>query len=157
MPSSSQSAKLKATLLQFQTQIEKEVDVDDQKQLQRWVEAVREAFDELHTIVDEQRQSLHTKLYDEIGDQDESQRTQIHEFQEADAHIDQLIEIVKSQLIVLTMQASSEIDARIENQGSDDDEPVLQVVDRGIELIHWIRDQEEAVASWFAEAFAEGV
>jgi hypothetical protein len=149
------SAKLKEALFHFKTQIERDIDIEDQTQVHFWAEAVREAFDQLEAIADEQRRRIHAKLYSEIGDHDESQKTQIHEFQEADAHIDQLIEIVKSQLIALSMQASSEVDARIVNQGSDD-EPALQVIDRGTELIQWIRDQEEAVAAWFAEAFAEG-
>jgi len=155
MPTCSQSEKLKEALLHFQTQIEREVEIDDQTQVHSWAEGVREAFDELEAIVDEQRTRIHTKLYSAIGDHDESQQKQIRELREADTRIDQLSEIVKSQLIVLSMQSSAEVDARIVNQGSDE-EPVLQVIDRGTELIHWVRDQEESVTSWFAEAFAGG-
>ena len=142
--------------MHFQTQLERDVEVDDQTQVQLWTERVRNAFDELEMLVDAQRRRIHSKLFSEIGNQDECQRKHIRTLQDADTQVANLLEVVKSQLIVLCMQSSSEVEARVENQGADD-ETVQDIIDRGTELIHWIRDQEDAVTSWFAEAFINAV
>lgn len=155
MPISPQATKLKEALIHFEAQLETEVDTDDQKQVHLWTQAVRQAFDELDAIVDARRQRIHAKLFSEIGDHDESEQSHIRALQEADTQVDNLLEIVKSQLIVLSIESSSEVEARVENQATEN-EPLQEVIDRGTELIHWIRDQEESVTSWFAEAFANG-
>lgn len=152
---SPQSFRLKEALSRFQTQLEREIDAGDTLRTHHWAEEVRQAFDALVIVVNDRRQRIHSKLFSAITDQDCSRRHQIQELEDVDARIRELVDIVKSQLIVLSMQTSSEVEARIENQ-SFDDELVLQVADRGMELIQWIRDHEESVTSWFAESFAAG-
>lgn len=150
-----QSSKLNAALLCFQNHLEREVEFSDPNQVHGWAESLRRAFDELAAVVEEQRQCIHRKLFRSIAEQGNSQRCQIQEFEETDAHVNELIEVVKAQLIVLSMQSSADVEPRIENQSSDDELP-LQTIDRGTELIQCILDQEASVASWFAEAFVAG-
>lgn len=125
----------------------------DGEAVQQWVEESRSSFDKLQAIIETQRQRVHERLFREVADQTSSEREQIRELQEADTKIGQLLEVVKSQFIVLGMESPEDV-ARLEGQTSDD-ERVQEVIDRGSELVQWIEFQEASVTIWFAEAFAQ--
>ena len=153
---SSQSMKLKEAVLGFQQQIEQQVDLAKPEQVSQWALQTREAFNRLESVVHAQQQRIHETLFSEIADQDSALNERVGELQQADAEVQELMEIVKAELIVVGMQATSEIETRIENQKPDNDH-ILDLIDRGTDLIHWIRDQEDSVTAWFAEAFVNTV
>lgn len=145
--------QLKDSVQKFETILEKELSPTDSQDIEAWVESLRVAFDDLHQIIQDQRQPIHNKLFEKVEDADPTQENTIRELKQADDEIEKLLEVVRSQLVVLQMEANEEEVARLENQTSDD-EQVLEMTNRGAELICWIRGQEEAVTAWFAEAFA---
>jgi len=155
MQTSSQSTKLNEAIIDFEAKLGRIVETDDHEVVQRWVEELRGSFDALDVIIGTQRQRVHEKLFREIADQDTSELKHIRDLKDGDEQIEKILDCVKSTLIVFRVHSSSEVEARIEGQGSED-ESWQDVIDRCTELIHWIREQENSVTAWFAEAFASG-
>ena len=148
--------KLNEAIIDFEAKLGRIVETDDREAVERWVEELRGSFGALDAMVCTQRQRVHEKLFREIADQDTSEPKHIRELKDADEQIEKILDCVKSHLIVFSVDSSSEVEARLEGQGSED-QPLQDVIDRCTELIHWIREQEGSVTVWFAEAFASGV
>lgn len=155
MQTSSQSTKLNEAIIDFEAKLGRIVEADDREVVQRWLEDLRGSFGALEAMICTQRQRVHEKLFREHADQDTSELKHVRELKNADEQIEKLLDCVNSQLIVFSEHSSSEVEARLEGQGSED-EPLQEAIDRCTELIHWIREQEGSVTAWFAEAFASG-
>ncbi|MEO8494620.1 MAG: hypothetical protein ABI614_06095 [Planctomycetota bacterium] len=152
MQTSSQTTKLNEAVSDFEAKLGRLVETNDREVVQRWVRELRGSFDALDAMICTQRERVHAKLFRESADQDTSELEHIRELQDADEQIKKILDCVNLQLIVFSMDLSSEVEARIEGQGSED-EPLQDVIDRCTELIYWIREQEGSVTAWFAEAF----
>lgn len=146
--------QLNDAVLEFETLLEVDVDDGDRDALRKWAKRIRIAFDDLQEIIDAQRHQIHKKLYRKIEDADPSQAEAIDELERADREIEDLLEVVRSHIVVLQIEADEEEAARLENQ-TEDDEQRIEMTSRGAELVCWIRHQEETVTAWFAEAFVE--
>lgn len=153
MQASSQSTNLNEAIIDFEAKLGRIVETDDREVVKRWAEELRGSFDALDALICTQRRRVHEKLFREIADQDTSELKHIRSLKDADERIEKMLDCVKSQLIVFSEHSSFEVEARIEGQGSED-EPWQDVIDRCTELIGWIREQEESVTAWFAEAFS---
>jgi len=144
---------LQNAIERLEVELTREINRDDAENVRGWAGDVRASFDHLEAIVNAQRQQVHERLFRKVGDENNSEQGDIESLKKADEQIVKLLDLVKSQLIVLSMQASSEVEARVENQDDENDEHVQDTIDRGTELIHWIRDQQATVTAWFEETF----
>ncbi|MCA9146261.1 MAG: hypothetical protein H6821_16710 [Planctomycetaceae bacterium] len=137
-------------LNRFQLQLDANVDRADPDELKPWAEQLRQAFDDLVRCLEEQWAGLHNQLFAEIGAQHTDQRKRIEELQQGNDRLQQQIEVVKSELIVLSLHADKDVEPRVENQ-TPEDETALDMVERGDELCQLIRDQERLVAVWLSD------
>ena len=103
--------------------------------------AFNDNFEELVCCVEQRRTGLHSQLFAEIKAPRTDQRNRIEELQQGVNRIRQQIDVVKSELIVLSLHSGEEVEPRVENQ-LPDDETALDVVERGDELCqgHRIKD-----------------
>jgi hypothetical protein len=145
MNAAPQTSELHTALVRFEALLNTVPKTDE---LDRWCVRLRTAFDQLEMLVQERRRRIHDKLFGTIATQDPSRQDQIARLREADDGVQKLLEMVKTHIIVQGMRRT-EIEEHCEPY-------MLDLVDRGTELIYWIRDQEETVAAWFAEAFTSG-
>lgn len=113
-----------------------------------WCKRVKTRFEVLEQRIQARRRRIHKKLFGEIAAQDNSQQEQIEQFKKSDKEIENLLDIIKTQILVLALPKSELEEDNVEHQ-------VMELVDRGGQLIFWVRDHEELVAAWFAEAFTE--
>lgn len=151
MPSSITTVALHDALNRFQLQLDANVDRADPEELKPWAEQLRQAFAHLVHCVEERRAGLHNQLFAEIRARRNDQSKRIEELQQGDNRIQQQFEVVKSELIVLSLHAGDEVEPRVENQ-LPEDETALDVVERGNDLCQSIREQERCIATWFSDA-----
>lgn len=144
MNATPQSSDLTESLRRFEAVL---LDAPPEHEIRDWSQRLKDAFDPLARHVDERRRQIHEKLFREIAHKDPSRLEQIQRLKEIDADIQELLEVVKTHVIVQGLPKSDAEQQNVEQQ-------ILDLTARGTELVSWIKDQEETVATWFAEAFA---
>lgn len=147
MDEAPQTSQLQKTLAAFENLIAAATAASDLDQAPVWCEQLKREFERLESHVHTRRRRIHDKLFGEIASLDPAREDQIKRLKEADNDIGKLIDVVKSRILVLSLPKSEMEQANVEQQ-------VVELVDGGTELVYWIKDQEETVTTWFAEAFA---
>lgn len=147
MVTQSRSLELKEAIKDFEVKVDSPVSVENSKRRERWKSAVNDAFDRMRGLVERQRQEVHTKVFDEIASQEDSERGEIKQMRKSDARIAELMNVVKAHI------ASFGLSAAEDGFGPDLEDQVMDMRNTGLELSATILAQEEAVTSWFAESF----
>lgn len=150
----SQTAKLKEALDRFQADLDARVSDGDQDDVRAWLKSTHASFESLERVLIQQRQRVHERLFSQVANQDASEIAHVRELRKWDAEIKKLLELVKTQFIALEVTSATDVESRVEQEPFDES-ATMEIVDRGLELVHWIRAQELAVTTWFTETFAD--
>lgn len=148
------TAKLKKALDRFQSDLDRKLVDGDQDEVRSWLAAIRSSFDALKSIVDAQRERAHERALSHVSTHDDKQRGDVRELKESKEHVSELFEIVNAQILALEVECTTDVEPRVQ------EEPFcqttcLELVDRGTELVNWIREQESAMTAWIIETFAD--
>lgn len=138
-----QASQLKDALIHFESLIASVPAPDD---VCDWCARLKLAVDRLEALVQIRRKPIHDKLFGAMAVQDPSRRDRVAEFKQADQEIETLFDIVKTHIIVRGLPKSDLEQSNVERH-------ILDLTDRGKELIYRIKDQGETVAAWFPEPY----
>lgn len=155
MKECSEFTLLREKLSRFEAAIEAPVKTG---KLTSWKGEVNDALDALRDQFVRHREQLHSTLLEEIASRDDGgEAASIEEFEQVDQQINEFFDVVKAHVAAFAMGKSYDAtgDPNIDHQANEELElDRLELVARGNELVGWIKQQEEAITAWFAEAFA---
>ena len=150
----SQTDRLRQALDRFQLDLDAKLAGEGQEKVRDWLKRLRASFDSLENILSEQWRHVHDRLFAKIESRGVGDLDNIRELRESDAKVQQLMEMVKAQLIVLEVESATSVEARVEQEPFGEI-AIVEIVDRGSELVHWIREQESEVSMWYVESFSD--
>lgn len=156
MSALSGSTQLDDVLNRFQSQLDPRIASATQGEVHRWAEQVQELFNELHGLLIQQRGRVHDKLFRKARETNADAPKTVEDLKHADKKVEQLLAIVKSQIIVLTVESASDVEPRLDQNDLDPD-IMLEFIDRGMELVNWIRKQEATISTWYEATFSTDV
>jgi hypothetical protein len=148
MTHQSNTTELKAAVLSFQNEVDRQVKLNDMQDREAWKSRVRDAFETMNTLAKSQREEVHKKLFTEIASRDGSHQDEVREFQLTDKRNHEFTDVVNAHIAAFAVDVMDEpVGEEIEVQLSD-----LRTASH--ELAASILDQENCIYTWFAEAFA---
>lgn len=145
MDETPQTTELKLALIELENMVATPPEVSEMKQ---WCARLRPTFERLESLVQSRRNRIHDKLFSEIADQRPDQYEQISKLRHADKKIEEFFDVIRTNVIVVELPT-------VESDEEQTRQQIVDLSDRATELIYWVKDQEDTVAAWFAEAFAE--
>lgn len=152
MSATSSAAQIDDVLNRFQSKLDPTIVNATQEELRQWAEQVQESFDDLHDLLIRHRNRVHDRLFRSARADNADHQMTIAGLKRGDREVQKLLDIVKSQIIVLTVESASPTEPRLSHNDLDQD-IVLEFIDRATELVNWIREQEATISDWYETTF----